>query len=420
MTDPRYAARDVTRLTGRRTRRTDHAGSGPGAAPASPHHATARSDRRVGNRHVCAGPAPRSRRADDPAADDGSDRLFADPSGDPVAAPTRKPARADADVDPRDDRHLGTDHDGDSAERRRHHTVGRLADPTQLPERGFASRAGASRARAGSAAGPAAVDWSSDETHDFPAYRPQSYPTYPPTHSQTTELPAVGAGGPPPTRGRLRRTGRRCPARACRHDCADRGRRDSPARPERPAASSRGRRWPVRSGSSVSPAAAVRRRLRCRCRSSVRGAARYFGHLRELATQKLTSSRANAHSVSLAGGHAATVVVALRRLRARSACSRCCCSSRSACRCCAGSPGCCCSWAAWPTIAGYAIGVHQTNDYRSIVGGIQATHRLAVSQLGLGIWVAVGRLRCRRPGRAGRRRPEHPPLRIPDRDRRHR
>jgi hypothetical protein len=227
------------------------------------------------------------------------------------------------------------------------------------------------------AAGPS---WSSDETHDFPAYRPQSYPTYPPTPSQTTELPVVGAGGPPPTAaaayGGGSGTASAIPAAATA----------SPGGPERP----RRRAGAGLAGALgvIGLAAAAYGAFALPVQKLGPTRSPYFTNLRQLSTHKLVSSGANAHSVSFAGGHAATLwwryglagalgvltlllliqlcVPVLRRVA-----------------------GVLLFLGGLATIAGYAIGIHQTNDYRSIVGGIQATQRLAVSQLGLGIWVAV-------------------------------
>jgi hypothetical protein len=247
---------------------------------------------------------------------------------------------------------------------------------------GSLSEAGsAAQSQPQSAARPAGgPSWSSDETHDFPAYRPQSYPTYPPTLSQTTELPAVGAGGPPPTAAAAYGGG---PGTASAIPAAAAGTAGGPDRPRRRAGAGLAGALGVigLAGAAYGAFALPVQKL-----GPIRSP--YFTNLRQLSTHKLASTGANAHSVSFAGGHAATLwwryglagalgvltlllliqlcVPVLRRVA-----------------------GVLLFLGGLATIAGYVIGVHQTNDYRSIIGGIQATHRLAVSQLGLGIWVAV-------------------------------
>jgi hypothetical protein len=221
--------------------------------------------------------------------------------------------------------------------------------------------------------------WSADQTQNFPAYRPQSYPSYPPTSSQTSELPAVGAGGA--TTAAAYGGSGAGPASAI--PGAVGGTAGNADRPRRRAGAGLAGALGL-----IGLAAAAYGAFALPVQKLGPRRSPYFVTLRELATHKLGSTQANAHSVSLAGGHAATLwwryglagalgvlallllvqiwVPVLRRVA-----------------------GVLLFLGGLAAIAGFAIAVHQTNDYRSYVGGIQGTHRVPISQLSYGIWVPV-------------------------------
>lgn len=251
---------------------------------------------------------------------------------------------------------------------------------TELPRAGWQARSDGF-----SAAGPS---WSSDETRDFPAYRPQSYPTYPPLHAPTTQLPSVGAGGPPPTTaaayGGVRSDARPAPITSAGPAGAPLG---EPARPRRRAGAG------LAGGLGlIGIAAAGFGAFGLPVQNLGARGSPYFATLRELATHPLAADRVNAHSVSLAGGHAATVwwryalMGALAGLALLFLVQICVPVLRRV-------AGALLFLGAVVTIAGYAFAVHQTNDYRSVGGGIggnHGVHRVPVAELGIGLWVAVG------------------------------
>ena len=238
-----------------------------------------------------------------------------------------------------------------------------------------------------SGARPTGPGWSTDQTHDFPAYRPQSYPSYPPTLSQTSELPAVGAGGPPPTTAAAYSgPGPAAPGLAATGMSGPPAAAMTAFQPERP----RRRAGAGFAGALglIGIAAAAYGAFALPIQKLGARSSPYFVTLRELATQKVASSRTNAHSVSFAGGHGATLwwryglAGALGVLALLLLVQICVPVLRRA-------AGVLLFLGALATIGGYAFAIRQTNDYRSVAVGLQGAHRLALHQLGLGVWVTV-------------------------------
>lgn len=238
-----------------------------------------------------------------------------------------------------------------------------------------------SGAQSGAVAQPgAAPSWTSDQTQDFPAYRPQSYPTYPPIQSQTSELPAVsGAGaGPPPSSAA---------AYASPYGAAGAG--------IAPGAATAAAAGPVRRNGAgiagalglIGLAGAAAGAFALPIERFAQNQNAYFGNFHDLALRTVRSSAANNHSVSLVGTHIATVwwhyaaeaalgalafvllvqlcVPVLRRVA-----------------------GVVLLLGGLATAAAFLYAAHQTNDYRSstLLG---TPRRISWHHLAYGFWVAI-------------------------------
>lgn len=223
-------------------------------------------------------------------------------------------------------------------------------------------------------------DWSAQPTQDFPAFRPQSYPTYPPTQAATTELPAVGAGGPPPT------LAAGYPATGGVANWVGPGSTDPSD-----AITGKPRR---RDGAGFAAALG----LIGLCAAAVGAFAlpiqrfaqeqnAYFGNYRDLSTHPVVPSGANQHSISLVGGHIATdwwrfwIFTALGVLALLFLIQICVPVLRRV-------AGVLLLLGGLAAAAGFLLGAHQTNDYRSatLLGHIT---RLSWRHLAYGFWTAV-------------------------------
>jgi hypothetical protein len=220
--------------------------------------------------------------------------------------------------------------------------------------------------------------WSPDDTHNFPAYRPQSYPTYPPSPSHTSELPEVDAGGPPPPAAAAYGG----PARVAAGPPTTGATTPQPERRRRAGAGWAG------ALAVIGIAAAAFGGLALPLQRLGPRTSPVFATLRELSTHTVTATSSNAHSVSLAGGHAATlwwrygflgvlglltllllVLICIPVLR------------RAA--------GVLLFLGGLAAIVAYAFALRQTNDYRAVTGGIRNAERLSVGQFGVGLWVSL-------------------------------
>ena len=243
--------------------------------------------------------------------------------------------------------------------------------------------------------------WSSQQTQNFPAYQPQSYPTYPPTQSSTAALPAVDAGGPPPssaaaysgtastasgagsigsgaglTGNGAGLTGNGAGAAAYGGTAFDSGK-------------------PVRRGGAgfagavglIGLAAAVAGAFALPVQQFTGSQNTYFGTYRDLAARKLASSAANDHSISIVGGHIATdwwrygVFGALGGLAFLFLIEICVPVLRRV-------AGFLLFLGGLAAAAGFLLGAHQTNDYSSVSRGTNL-HRISWQHLAYGFWVAV-------------------------------
>lgn len=230
-------------------------------------------------------------------------------------------------------------------------------------------------------ASEATPDWSTRPTQDFPAYRPQSYPTYPPTHAPTTELPTVPAAPAAAagystgysTAAGADRTGATAPTAVAAQD----------SKPRR------------RAGAGFAGALALiglcataAGALALPLQRFPQGQNAYFGNYRDVSTHRLAANAGNQHSMSRVGGHIATdwwrfgvftalgvlallflimiCVPVLRRLA-----------------------GVLLFLGGLGAAAGFLLGAHQTNDYRSAAGLGHIT-RVNWQHLAYGFWVAVG------------------------------
>ena len=230
-------------------------------------------------------------------------------------------------------------------------------------------------------ASPTTSDWSSEPVRDYPAYRPQSYPTYPPAHVSTTELPAVGPGGPPPA------SGAGYPAPGAAPNWAD---------PNRTVTAAANEGKPRRRDSAgfagalglVGLCAAAVGAFALPIQRFPQDQNAYFGNYRDLSTRRTTPGRANAHSISVVGGHIATdwwrfgVFTALGVLALLFLIKICVPALRRV-------AGVLLLLGGLAAAAGFLLGAHQTNDYRSatVLGHIR---RMSWHHLAYGFWVAVG------------------------------
>ena len=227
---------------------------------------------------------------------------------------------------------------------------------------------------------------SADETRDFPAYQPQSYPTYPPSHSTTTTLPTVDAGGPPPS------TAAAYPGPG--PTVASGGRSDSASTPDGPTATTANGKPARRAGAGLAGAlgliglsAAAVGAMGLPIQRFPQNQNVYFGTYRDLAGRKLSSNAANQHSISLVGGHIATdwwrfgVYLTLGVLALLFLIKICVPALRRV-------AGVLLFLGGLGAAAGFLLGAHQTNDYRSVtvLGHIR---RISWHHLAYGFWVAV-------------------------------